>query len=56
MKITQSWMFSSTWKLFPVFFLNGKRVSVAKGHELVTQGCLIAPPELQKWFNENGYN
>lgn len=54
MNISQNWSYPKSHpKGKPIFFVNGKRVSLMRGAELVFAGELGSAEHLKTWFAEN---
>ena len=56
MKVSQSWVYPKSHpRGKPIFFENGKRVSLKRGFELTLDGHLGDAQYLKTWFWENGF-
>jgi len=56
MRISQSWSYPKSHpKGKPIFFVDGKRVSLQAGFELIKKGHLEGATYLKNWFTENGF-
>jgi len=54
--ITQNWTYPfSRPDGEPIFFVNGKRVSLKRGFELTIDGHLGDAQYLKAWFKDNGF-
>ena len=54
--ISQSWTYPKSHpKGKPIFFENGKRVSLKRGFELTLDGKLGDAQHLKSWFYDNGF-
>lgn len=53
--ISQNWQFSKKHPNgAPIFFVDGRRVSLEKGLEIIKHGVIRAPA-VEQWFKDNGY-
>jgi len=50
------WKYTQSWrKDKPIFFEDGKRVSLKRGFELVLDGKFGDAQVIKKWFYDNGF-
>jgi hypothetical protein len=54
--ISQNWQYSKKYPDGkPIFFVDGRRVSIEKGLEIIKEK-LITAPQVEEWFIANGYD